>query len=1346
MESTFHNQRLSRTTVPSEPRGGQGSQDATVVISDDEGPGSPVQGRAAKVPRSMVPEEQVPEANGGSASPAGLRPAGAPEPPQDSSGPSGPGVSSNDSSWVLVHCPSCMSTFSKANVQGDTCPNCQKDGLCSGRHGRSGEHPDRMKLTCKHHILQPDMNCTHCLEFLKIQKAELDRNRKVSPSSSTRTFPVEPAAQVVSPPAPSGGQGTPREVQPEAQGPGSASGAAESVGTPTATRPTPSVFKIYSPNSSSLSQANGLNTPPRPTTTPVINLSDSSGMQTVESQESQVTLGRPVVPKLPLGSASSRGSRSVRGRSRGADTSRHSVASSAGSRMSRFSVRSCKMKSEGCLGSGALRCQNCQQASCSHCLAPCRQCNNPYYCDECRPQQSHNCKQLVAEQKEREAELRVKLAQQEAALAASAAQTELAEARQTARSYVEIAAQESRKAELAALKLKEQEQESHLREQREQRAWADEVRAAELESARRVEQAKTGGNETARREVMEARGEAHAKVEQARRDLQAATDAAAAQVSRERSHSAQSRNEASQLRTEMESMNQAMRAREQQLLGEQQSQVQAMVAKFEAKLELERSEAAAQREADRRADRERLTQALSARSGDPGQMFGPKVLRPPKVGSAQGPDYQLCHICTQPTDTQCVRCTRYVCARHHDDECICVICRQSQAIDEQRKEEQRKQQDEFNKLSARHAAAMRELRQAVPTVPAAGVPGASAPGPSGAGVGGSGLPPAAPTVDGGDGTSIPVLPPGVRMMVNGYIVTGGVGGGGPPPPPPPDGGNGAAAPADGHKDNGDNDYVPVYSPTDDGGYPDPGGTAPTGGASGAPGGSDPSGGSGGAAPGAGSPGGGAPGAPAGAPPPGGGPPPDGGNGATVVPGLGGVQYVFMGNSNQDKYTLTALPGVGELEEWKVVNARGIAGTSRNVSGCFAWIQAAFDTDEPEEQLKVSGDQFSSLDMRIATDIIGKAQTIRNKPSGINRVVHDLASAILMKEQQCRAEVPTRLMTGREMIRLIVLQHAVRSTDKQLISIIDLTQIKFNASKAESDAKFPAFFDIWRVNLAKAAPNIISHDFKMCVLEHFYDQIREVPMLQSIVDKFWFCTDPPTTGERTYEWLVQQILVVLERRRLDRNRQDQLKAFRDALNKKPAAPAVPGPPRPPPTTPRAAPKSAAEKKKMPCRYFAMGSCKKGDKCDYSHAAVKGGGKGDKNKGRPRPTTPRATPGPPAPPVAAPPAPPPAAPAQSAIPCFAFSRGSCRNKNCNKAHRPLTAQEREKRDKWEKELVDAGKPVPYDNVPKALAAPPKVTTPRAKSKAKAKGSGKGVCHQWQRTGRCSLGDACQYKHTK
>eukprot|EP00959_Pyramimonas_sp_CCMP1952_P335178 7018355-Pyramimonas_sp.AAC.1 len=175
-----------------------------------------------------------------------------------------------------------------------------------------------------------------------------------------------------------------------------------------------------------------------------------------------------------------------------------------------------------------------------------------------------------------------------------------------------------------------------------------------------------------------------------------------------------------------------------------------------------------------------------------------------------------------------------------------------------------------------------------------------------------------------------------------------------------------------------------------------------------------------------------------------------------------------------------------------------------------------DPSVPQETLRDPGG-LMRLDIMIATHLLEQiARMKRNQRlslqpasflSQINRMVHS-------------CQIDGRPLAGREMIPAICVGCSVRSESGQRWRCRDLFKLTIGRQKPDQDLFY--FYSEWMERYQELyGAREPSDEMKASMHAQFYEQIRQVPRLQSAMQWYELSTDPPGTGMRAYQWLLLQ---------------------------------------------------------------------------------------------------------------------------------------------------------------------------------------------------------------------------------
>ena len=1251
------------------------------------------------------------------------------------SSPPGSRVSKSDKkdeSWLFVHCTRCLTNYPKANDLGGTCISCPGSTLMAGR-APAIQIPDDEPQP-------PDRPAGWAIQGGPPGPSTAWGPPGTPTGGARGSGPVEYYAmsprtedfvsaerQAQDPPTSDQVLGSPKAAQTDYGGISPI--AEQSLGSPQAaqagagTSPTPftPVVAVGSPQAVPVSP-------------------DTSGEQTANSKESEYTLrrGRPDDP---------RGQEMQRARSYQL-TGRSSVDSfrSAGS------AKSCKMcGGPGAPGKVAVKCLSCHRHMCLQCSDRCPDmdegCNLSELCPTCRPPRSHRCQGMVMKALRAEKDMKIEMTKRDADMRVKEAEMQL-------KMMEDRMAFEKELKDKQIRELNVQGDEARVQLELNAKAFAEQQRAAE-QSEQNLKNLATQHLMKKEQDLEQERAARNDAEQRGRAQADAIDQTRAAAEERVRSTSTQASRLVQQHLAEVAALKKTLADRDRQHADDRQNYMNTAAQDYQDQLERQKRENEKIVEDVRKRERERMQHLIAARKTEDHPTKEQQPSQPVSLHE-ESESVRRCYICPDPAVTDCHSCKRGICNAHHNAMSQrCPRCEERRSMLIMRQQLKAEQKRIHEKLLALPGG--RRDDQSGPTPGGSSSTGPVPPpprfgteaetadakaivdakrakrtktgGPSGGGdgdddpedddgaweEGGYDDPDAwhdAQSIDDDDMRAIMEAseedekedaskkkPP--RKPGDGDDGDPPPGGGGPGPPRPPGGGG------------------PGGDGTPPSGGPN-GGPNPPGGPQGAPGG----GGGGGGGDGGGGDGGGG----------------DGDN-SGLISGAANRDLLII-NSTQAEANLKIqdFPTVVGREDWQKILARTVAQASRHHNDAFLWIMVAIMIGPgscPDEDLKDTGDErFRRLDMKIGALILEKAQGIRSRRNHKDTNIIELSDRICQLEHDAHNE--PRLMTGREMVRVIVKFQSVQESWQQYFQFSDLLETKFTYTGDKANKEIGGWLAKWNASYQRV-DGIHEHRFQLLALEHFYRQIKKVPCIDHIINKFYFCTDEPGTGERTYEWLKTNITDLLNKKRLEQNREDQKKGLLRQLNNNErwGGPAVPGE--------KGDGKGPRDTRLIPCRHHAKpGGCIKGNNCEYLHSGPsgtkgkKGDGKGKKGAGKGKKG---GKAGAPAEQVT-----PSAAPATEKMPCYAYSRNDCKDPNClnKRVHRKLTNEEKERRNAWEKRMISEGKTLPYTIPGGAPAADPKA---KAKAKAKPKpraGSVKPLCKFIKQGKICPQGDSCQWPH--
>ena len=450
------------------------------------------------------------------------------------------------------------------------------------------------------------------------------------------------------------------------------------------------------------------------------------------------------------------------------------------------------------------------------------------------------------------------------------------------------------------------------------------------------------------------------------------------------------------------------------------------------------------------------------------------------------------------------------------------------------------------------------------------------------------------------------------------------------------------------------------------------------------------------------------------------------------------------NDSVDKFDIPRWPNAAGLDFWFEKTCRIISGSTKNYGKAYDWMLEIRDKTKEEDQimkeLQDSGKRFGQVDQKIAADMLKKCHEIKNN-SKAEEVHRDAAVQIILDNQSAHSAVVSRMMKGREMIRILMKHLSIRKAFGQHVTVTDLQKIQLTGDK---DKKLKAFQQLWDHWYGKFIVDVreFTSDLQEIVHQHYWRQIKDAPCLKQWLTEYLTTPEPLGTSPNCYKWLHDRVDAYLARKRYDAQTENHLKGLVQTHDSAPAG-------------------KGKGKGKGKSDSKGKGKGSKGDGGKGKSKGSKGDSKGKgKGKGKGKPAAPaaddpkqkangsnkRAQTPPPAPVV-------PAKAGGKYNPrnkCFASSLGLCKFQHdpskCPFSHEKLNADERKFRDQWMDNQRKANKPIPWEegrnltiqnstkpSVPSAAGGNGKKAEPKkiAKCKAHAKGS-------------CAYGNACRFAH--
>ena len=451
-----------------------------------------------------------------------------------------------------------------------------------------------------------------------------------------------------------------------------------------------------------------------------------------------------------------------------------------------------------------------------------------------------------------------------------------------------------------------------------------------------------------------------------------------------------------------------------------------------------------------------------------------------------------------------------------------------------------------------------------------------------------------------------------------------------------------------------------------------------------------------------------------------------------------------GLHSSEKIELPRWPKAHGLEHWFERVCRIISGASRDHEEAYKWIlRVKSRIDGIEEELKSSGPNFGQHDQRIAADMLKKCQEIKSNQKS-EEIHKDIANAITLENHKAHSGSPSRMMKGREMIRILIYYLSVRKDYSQHVTVNDLMQIVLQGDK---DKNLKKFHNDWDYYFGRFQQDCLDmpQPLRDMIHDHYWKQVKDVPCLKPFLIDYLRTESPMGTEPNTQEYLRKQVVLYLDRKRHDA----QTESFRRGIGS---------------STQDAAPAKGGKGKSKGKTSKGESKGKGKDSTGGKGKGKSGGSKEEKGKGKSKgkgkggkPTAPAETgtkPDKPPKRAATPPPEPVAAAARGGRynpknKCFASSLGLCPFAHnpalCKFSHAKLTAEEKTFRDQWIEKQRKENKPIPWETgrnltIQNQAATPsPRGTNAAAQPKAKAKAK----CKAYAK-GSCKNGDACNYAH--
>ena len=380
----------------------------------------------------------------------------------------------------------------------------------------------------------------------------------------------------------------------------------------------------------------------------------------------------------------------------------------------------------------------------------------------------------------------------------------------------------------------------------------------------------------------------------------------------------------------------------------------------------------------------------------------------------------------------------------------------------------------------------------------------------------------------------------------------------------------------------------------------------------------------------------------------------------------------------DKIVIPNWPKIHELEFWKSQVTSSIVAASGDLEhdAWTAWIAPTFaQSPDIDGALSNSGDiRFNSI-VKLASSLMVMMQ------NGGEQAREVLNEARLKMAKSCRGETPS-IMKGRQLLAMIVDSFRSASNTDLVYTIRHLYDLPY-----PGDAELVTFKAQWNEVLECMRPGDVPND--VALRDILYDKIRGSKLM--MFDIHYYDSKQEPHPDKTYKYLIDTINKHIKIRREEKNRDARNQGLKHMNSRfknmalpteeqpdKPskAAPA-PKPKAKPTSSPKSgnaapvladpkakqhakgkdkgkgkgkkgkgksrsrspsAPRSAADKKKIPCRFhFGVGTtCNKGRDCEFNH----------NSQSTPRANSPTG--------------------ARKSV-CFAFLQGECtKGKDCKYEH--------------------------------------------------------------------------------
>ena len=344
----------------------------------------------------------------------------------------------------------------------------------------------------------------------------------------------------------------------------------------------------------------------------------------------------------------------------------------------------------------------------------------------------------------------------------------------------------------------------------------------------------------------------------------------------------------------------------------------------------------------------------------------------------------------------------------------------------------------------------------------------------------------------------------------------------------------------------------------------------------------------------------------------------------------------------DKVIVPNWPRIHELEFWKSQVTANIVAASGDLDhdAWTSWIAPTFKiSPDIDGILAGSGNtRFNSIDVKLASALMAMMQ------NGGEQAREVLNEARLKMAKGCRGGTPV-ILKGRQLLAMIVDSFRSASNTDLVFTIKHLYDLPY-----PGDNDIVVFKSQWNEVLECMRPADVPND--IALRDILYDKIKGSKLMA--FDLHYYEGKEETHSEKTYKYLMDTISKHIRLRREEKNRNAKnqglkhltrypslpattenesdkpAKAAATPKTKSPAVPPKAGPAGPVLADPKvkphqkgskgakgkgkgkgknrdrtrspSVPRTAAEKKKIPCRfYFGSGTtCTKGRDCEYSHS--------------------------------------------------------------------------------------------------------------------------------------------------